>query len=142
MPFSDNPGQNYWDNRLKITPEIKFPSEQSKSPPPSPQTMLMIICTNPCLILIFFSQHWTGGEGGDVYMGNLVNCDDHVLLYTGVPMNFGQDCSFVANKVVLQTRSCLANAKLCIIQKVGFLVEIGHHTFQRNICREIFSQLN
>ena len=35
MPFSDNHGQNYWDNRLKITPEIKFPSEQSKSPPPN-----------------------------------------------------------------------------------------------------------
>ena len=93
MPFSDNHGQNYWDNRLKITPEIKFPSEQSKSPPPSPQTMLMIICTNPCLLLIFFSQHWTGGEGGDIYLGNLVNCDDHVLLYTGVPMMFDQDCS-------------------------------------------------
>ena len=30
-----NPGQNYWDNRLKITPEIKFPSEQSKSLPPN-----------------------------------------------------------------------------------------------------------
>ena len=70
------------DNRLKITPEIKFPSEQSKFPPPSTQTMLMIICTNPCLLLIFFSQHWTGGVEGSVYLGNLVNCDDHVLLYT------------------------------------------------------------
>ena len=61
MPFSDNPGHNDWDNRLKINPEIKFPSEQSKFTSP---TMLMIICTNPSLLLIFSSPHWTGGEGG------------------------------------------------------------------------------
>ena len=84
-----NPRNNDWDNRLKINPEIKFPSEKSKFTSP---TMLMIICTNPSLLLIFSSQHWTGGEGGDVYLGNLVNCDDHVLLYTSVPMNFAQDC--------------------------------------------------
>ena len=30
----------------------------------------------------------------DIFIGNLVDCDDHVLLYTGVPMNFGQDCSY------------------------------------------------
>ena len=87
-----NRGQNYWDNRLKVTPEIKFLSEQSKSLPPPPNNVDDHLHHPPRLLLIFFSQHWTGGEGGDVYLGNLVNCDDHVLLYTGVPMNFGQDC--------------------------------------------------
>ena len=78
---------------LKLIRKSNFLLKKNQnSPPPSPQTMLMVICTNPSLLLIFSSQHWTGGEGGDVYLGNLVNCDDHVLLYTGVPMNFAQDC--------------------------------------------------
>ena len=81
---------------------------------PSPQTMLMIICTNPTLLLTFSSQHWTGGEVGDGFLGNLVNCDDHVLLYTGVPMNFDQDCT-------------LKHYSLCSLKR-----------FSKNICHQHF----
>ena len=91
-PLTTIPDKFIGTTDLKLLRKSNFLLNNQNPPPPSPQTMLMIICTNPCLLLIFFSQHWTGGEGGDVYLGNLVNCDDHVLLYTGAPMHFCQDC--------------------------------------------------
>ena len=93
-----NPGHNDWDNQLKINPEIKFPSKKSKFTIPRPLTMLMIISTNPSLLLFSSSQHWTGG---DDFLDNLVNCNDHVLRYTDVPMNFDQDCLKINDSLMI-----------------------------------------
>ena len=90
-----NPGNNDWDNRLKINPEIKFPSEKSKFNTPFPPNNVDDHLHQPQFVFNFFQP--TLGEGVDVFLGNLVNCDDHVPLYTGVPMNFGQDWEWILN---------------------------------------------
>ena len=64
MPFSDNPGQNYWDNRLKITPEFNFPSEQSKSSPPFPPNNVDDHLHQPLFAFNFFQPTLDRGRGG------------------------------------------------------------------------------
>ena len=63
-----NAGQNYCDNRLKITPEIKFPSEQSKSPtpPPSPANNVDDHLHQALFASIFFQPTLDRGRGGVV----------------------------------------------------------------------------
>ena len=73
---------------------------------------------------------------------NLLNCDGHVLLYTGVPMNFGQDCLYAgASDTLFNVAAVYDLGSVKPVLKTG----LGQHTLPKllayAIIDELFTQL-